>query len=225
MFTGFYKDTIDFLWELKMNNNRPWYAENKERCKKVLLQPMNELATSVFDSFSEEKPHYSMNVHVSRIYRDARRLYGREPFKDHLWFSVFDASKTRWEGMPEFWFELSVDSWSCGLGCYDGSGKTMERLRKRMISNAAPLIELTQWLEGQDSLLLGGYDYKKMHQDCPIPELAVWYRKKYFSIMHQEPVGPVITKKEFADLVMDYYRQLYPFYEYFYAIGKPDEEE
>ena len=29
-----------------------------------------------------------MVCRVSRIYRDARRLHGRGPYKDHLWFCV-----------------------------------------------------------------------------------------------------------------------------------------
>ena len=47
MFSGFTKRTVDFLWELKVNNNREWYGLHKEECKEVLLRPMNELANTV----------------------------------------------------------------------------------------------------------------------------------------------------------------------------------
>ena len=81
MFSGFSKDTVDFLWEIKLNNNRSWYNENKERCKEVLLRPMQELSNDIYEAFEIAHPEMELNVHMSRIYRDARRLYGRGPYK------------------------------------------------------------------------------------------------------------------------------------------------
>ena len=38
MFTGFTPETIDFLWGIRMNNNREWFQANKKqyvlRCAK-----------------------------------------------------------------------------------------------------------------------------------------------------------------------------------------------
>ena len=34
-FTGFTPETIDFLWELRMNNNKAWMEENRERYRTV----------------------------------------------------------------------------------------------------------------------------------------------------------------------------------------------
>lgn len=31
MFTGFTKQTSEFLWELAFNNERPWFLEHKEQ--------------------------------------------------------------------------------------------------------------------------------------------------------------------------------------------------
>ena len=30
MFEGFSPETIDFLWGIRMNNNREWFTENKK---------------------------------------------------------------------------------------------------------------------------------------------------------------------------------------------------
>ena len=30
MFEGFSPETVDFLWGIRMNNNREWFAENKK---------------------------------------------------------------------------------------------------------------------------------------------------------------------------------------------------
>ena len=33
-FEGFTAETIDFLWELRMNNSREWMEENRDRYKR-----------------------------------------------------------------------------------------------------------------------------------------------------------------------------------------------
>ena len=39
-FEGFTAETIDFLWELRMNNSREWMEENRDRYKRVLKEPL-----------------------------------------------------------------------------------------------------------------------------------------------------------------------------------------
>ena len=40
-FEGFTAETIDFLWELRMNNSREWMEENRDRYKRVLKEPID----------------------------------------------------------------------------------------------------------------------------------------------------------------------------------------
>ena len=42
-FEGFTAETIDFLWELRMNNSREWMEENRDRYKRVLKEPFDSL--------------------------------------------------------------------------------------------------------------------------------------------------------------------------------------
>ena len=125
MFQGFYEETVEFLWGIRMNNDRAWYAEHKQECARYLTGPMNELAREVHDEFAVRYPQLDLNVHMSRIYRDARRNYGKGPFKDYLWFTLYDAKHERWYGIPAFWFEIGADSWSYGVGCWEDRANIM----------------------------------------------------------------------------------------------------
>ena len=46
-FEGFTAETIDFLWELRMNNSREWMEENRDRYKRVLKEPFDSLAAAL----------------------------------------------------------------------------------------------------------------------------------------------------------------------------------
>ena len=113
MFQGFSKKTGEFLWELAFNNERPWFLAHKDEFEEYVNAPFKALAEECFALMEQRYPALDCRVHVSRIYRDARRLFGRGPYKDHLWFSI-KASQVLLEG-PMFWFEVGAADYSYGM--------------------------------------------------------------------------------------------------------------
>ena len=113
MFEGFSQETADFLWELSFHNERPWFQAHREQFERCLNRPFRALAQDCWQRMSERFPERDFRMHVSRIYRDARRLFGRGPYKDHLWFTLFCG---RGDEDPCFWFELGAARWAYGLG-------------------------------------------------------------------------------------------------------------
>ena len=51
MFTGFCPETMDFLWGIRMNNNRQWFEAHKEQYNQYLYRPMKALGQAVFSGF------------------------------------------------------------------------------------------------------------------------------------------------------------------------------
>ena len=105
MFTGFSQATQDFLWGLLLNNERPWFEAHRAEYQQHLLTPFRELALDTSDEMRKRFPDLSLTLHIARIYRDARRLHGRGPYKEHLWFSLSD---TDWISTASFWFEIGA---------------------------------------------------------------------------------------------------------------------
>ena len=91
MFEGFTRETSEFLWELTFHNERPWFQEHREQYMRVLHEPFHALAKDTMAEMQRAFPGENFTLHVSRIYRDARRLFGRGPYKDHLWFTLFNS--------------------------------------------------------------------------------------------------------------------------------------
>ena len=104
MFQGFSDRTGDFLWGLALNNDRAWFQAHREEFEAALNQPFRALAAEVLERMRARHPGMDLNLHVARIYRDARRLYGRGPFKENLWFTIWNGDRR--QGAPSFWFEL-----------------------------------------------------------------------------------------------------------------------
>ena len=88
MFQGFSGATVDFMWGIRFNNEKGWFEAHKEEYLTTFQRPMKALADEVYGAFTDRHPDLDLICKVSRIYRDARRLFGRGPYKDHLWLSL-----------------------------------------------------------------------------------------------------------------------------------------
>ncbi len=225
MFTGFTDETVDFMWGIRFNNERGWFEAHKEDYLTYFYRPMAALADEVYDYLAHRRPDLGLIRKVTRIYRDARRLHGRGPYKDHLWFSVEQPSE-QWTAHPTLWFELGPESWSYGLGYYMARPVTMARLRARMDRDPKIMTDLTRRLKRQSEFVLEGEEYRRPKAQAPVPELEPWYRKKSFTLCHEAKLEEALFSRDLVDRLKKGYDFLLPYYDYFITLDSdPDPRE
>ena len=160
MFQGFSGATVDFMWGIRFNNEKGWFEAHKEEYLTTFQRPMKALADEVYVAFTDRHPDLDLICKVSRIYRDARRLFGRGPYKDHLWLSL---TRPHEEGCaePVFWFELGPEGYSYGMGFWQAPAVTMAKFRARMDREPKAMEKLARRFQKQDVFVLEGEDYKR----------------------------------------------------------------
>jgi uncharacterized protein (TIGR02453 family) len=217
MFQGFSDKTMEFMWKIRFNNERSWFEAHRDEYKAVLEKPMHALAKEVYGSVALTHAELDLRLHVSRIYRDARRLHGRGPYKDHLWFTLRQDGEEE-QDKPAFWFELTPESWSYGMGYYGAKVLTMEKLRARIDTQPEPLAKLARALDSQNEFVLEGDDYVRPKCD-PRRPLADWYNKKTFSLIHEEKVGEAVFSPDLSERIKTGFAFLIPYFRYFVTLG------
>ena len=166
MFEGFSPRTIDFMWNIRMNNEKVWFDAHKDEYINDFYNPMKALGQEVFDRLVEDYPDYGLKLKVSRIYRDARRVRDGKPYRDLLWFSIEKPIEgEQWTASPVFWFELTPSIWSFGFG-YFAKAANMAKFRARIDKNPKQFEKLIALLDKQTDIILEGEEYarKKRHQ-------------------------------------------------------------
>ena len=176
MFKGFSKETAEFLWELSFNNERPWFLAHKEQFERVLNEPLKALARELYDEMLRRCPDTDFTVHISRIYRDARRLFGRGPYKDHMWFTLTPAGAGDYG--PSLWFELGASEYSYGLGLWAPTAPTMEAFRRAVAANPAAFEHLAAPLGAMRGFTLRGETYRRP-KGALGETIDPWYNRKY----------------------------------------------
>ena len=211
MFTGFSDATIDFLWELRFHNERPWFLEHKQVFLDTLDRPMKALAADVTAALEQAYPQRKWYLHVARIYRDARRLHGRGPYKEHLWFTI-ERPHERFESVPALYFELAPNYYSYGCGYWDAGAATMAKLRARIDNDPKPLERLARRLN-KSKFVLSGEEFKRPKGDAG-KLLNPWYNRKNIAIGYDDNPEGVLFTPQLKDNVLDGFRFLMPYYQY-----------
>ena len=197
MFTGFTDATVDFMWGIRFNNERPWFEAHKEIYQKEFYNPMKELGGEIYEFLSEKRPDDPMVCKVTRIYRDARRLHGRGPYKDHLWFCV-ERPAEDWTTRPTFWFELGPDYWGYGMGCWMARPMDMAKLRARI---------------------------QRPKAGAPSELLEPWFQLKSIGITHEDKLTDELFCRDVVDRIKRGYEFLLPYYDYFLTLPSDPEPE
>ena len=211
MFTGFSEKTGAFLWDLAFNNERPWFLAHKQEFEDFVNTPFKALAADSFEALQARFPDFEGSVHVSRIYRDARRLFGRGPYKDHLWFSVKE-SKVLLEG-PMLWFEIGPAEYSYGMGFYSATPVQMEAFRRAVDLDPAAFGALVKDLAAHGPYTLWGQEYKRPKGDLG-PDINPWYNRKHFSAGYERPFGGQLFSPDLPRIVADAFQDLMPLYRF-----------
>ena len=218
-FNGFSPAASEFMLQLKFNNDRSWFNPRKQIFEDTVNTPFKALASEVAEIMQENHPEYEINLHTARIYRDARRLYGRGPYKDNLWFTI-----QTWSGKARgigFWFGFDAVEYEFGVGCYNASATQMKAYRDSIDANPEAFKQIIREIEKYPEFELVGPVYAKYKKDVG-DELNSWYNRKQVIIVSTEEFKGDIFSKDFPKILADKFELLMPFYEYFMAHCPPE---
>lgn len=211
MFTGFTEKTGGFLWELAFHNERPWFLEHRQEFEDCVNTPFKSLANDTFALMNERFPDFDGRLHISRIYRDARRLFGRGPYKDHLWFSLKPGAVLL-EG-PMFWFEIGAADYAYGMGFYSATPAQMEAFRRAVDANPARFLRLAEHLD-RKGWRVDGESYKRpkaLHDNALLDN---WYNRKRVGMERRFDLGGDAFTGALPGILAEAYAELMPMYRF-----------
>ncbi len=210
MFNGFTPETVDFLWGIRMNNNREWFQAHKEQYVKELYEPMKALAAEVFQPFLDCP---GTICKVSRIYKDAR-LHPAVPYKESLCLWLRQ-DVDWWAENPCLFFEIRPEGYSYGFSLWKPRTATMEQFRQVIAAKPEEFLQLMAAVQSQTGLAVTAETYKRP-KPCADPRLEPYFawRTDIGCIRHEDfseaSFGPGLGRE-----VRLFFTQLLPVYDWF----------
>ncbi len=213
-FTGYTPETVDFLWGIRLNNNREWFIAHKPDYVNQLYEPTKALGRDIFTLFSQ-KP--GTLVKVSRIYRDAR-LHHPVPYKESLWICVRQDVQW-WAENPCLYFEINPDGVSYGLFYYKPPTAAMEKFRQEISREPKKFLKLIKDTEKATGLPVTANLYKrpKPTDNKALEPYFAW--RDMIGCVIDEPVGPQMFGPQLGQRVMEHLEKLIPLYDFLCRFG------
>ncbi|WP_035667811.1 DUF2461 domain-containing protein [Flavobacterium sp. 83] len=126
------KDTLQFLEDLKANNNRDWFLENKKRYEAV-KKDYQQLVTDLLDAMKPMDPSLEM-LEVKnctfRINRDIRFSKDKTPYKSHL--GVWLSSGAKGMNRSGYYIHLEKGGSFIAGGLYCPEAGDLKKMRKEI---------------------------------------------------------------------------------------------
>jgi uncharacterized protein (TIGR02453 family) len=150
----FRPELFDFLRQLKRHNNRDWFARNKARYEKVVLDPALLFIGSFGPHLHKLSPHFVADPRPTRgslfrIYRDTRFSSDKRPFKTHVGIHFSHASGKDAHA-PVFYLHLEPGNCFAAAGVWHPDRSALTKIRTAIVA------EPEQWATVRRKLELEG---------------------------------------------------------------------
>jgi uncharacterized protein (TIGR02453 family) len=132
----FNNDFLEFLKELKNNNNRNWFLDNKKRYEESVKIPFEQFIQDMIYRIHEDDETLMVTPKeaIFRIYRDIRFSKDKTPYKTHVSAVISNGGRKNYSD-PGVYLEISAEHMRFYSGIYQLSKDQLENVRRFIISN------------------------------------------------------------------------------------------
>lgn len=214
-FPGFPRELYTFLKELRANNNRDWFNDNKDRYVRFAKEPTVAFIVAMKERLESISPSYVADTRPNggsmfRIYRDTRFSKDKTPYKENIGCQ-FRHSAGKDAHAPGFYVHLQPGDNFAGGGIWRPPTQVLGSIRDAIDRNQDEWLQIKKFIENSKHVsFLDGERYKRPPQgvaaDHPLVDdlkLKTFFGGRAYS-------DDEVTSPELIDLVTATFADLAP---------------
>lgn len=214
MFQGFPIETVEYLRDLRANNTKEWFDDNRARYDEFYIGVAREFVEAAGEALSELVPDIvaqpKVNGSIFKINRDVRFSKDKTPYKDHLDFRFWQGDRKT--APSALMFRITVDDYGVVTGAPGFAKEHLAKFRDGVVadwSNLGPIIGAAE----AAGYHLDGEALKKVPPgyEATTDEQARLLRHKGLMVgSGNQPLGPEVHTAGFMDVLMGHWERLLP---------------
>ena len=233
-FVGFSKAAIEFLDEVKQNNNKPWFDAHYDFYQKEILEVSRDLVEDLGEQLQTIAPGINVvpkvNGSIYRFARDARFSKDKTPYKTHLSYLFWQGSLKRTR-CPGFYLAIRPEYVQLGVGINHFTPEYLQAWRQQCAhhSKEKQIREIVDTLK-KSGALLHGEQLKRMPRGfstankSSVKEMSELLnqdliRYKGLKCWFQIPLPEQVYSADFIHFCDEYYQQLLPLFNWMVDIS------
>lgn len=225
-FTGLPKDFFAFFRELAANNDRDWFAANKQRYQDVVVNPVTAFIVDMGPRLRRISPRFVADPRphggsMFRIYRDTRFSADKSPYKTHAGVQ-FRHEAGRDAHAPSFYLHLGPEGLFFGGGVWRPAGPQLARIREFIVDNARSWSEIVDSAAVRSAGGIRGESLKRPPRGYDPDHAHVDDLKRKSHYLVEEAPPETALEASFIDRVEAAFRRAAPMSRFFcQALGLP----
>ncbi len=219
-FNGFHEETLKFLVELKLNNNKEWFDENRERYSEFILEPSKAFVFAMGKKLNGIAPGIIADPRVNgslfRLNRDVRFSPDKTPYKTHLGIFLWEGPRKRMES-PGFYMQIDPDSLMFAGGVHMLPKDLLDPFRK-VVAKKGPAGELAGIVKNVEEagIEVKGSHYKKNPRDYSDDHPNSYFLKYNGAYgMDTIPIPDEFFRPELVDMAFNKFKVMDPMNRWF----------
>jgi uncharacterized protein (TIGR02453 family) len=183
---SFGPELFSFLADLRANNDREWFAANRDRYEEHLLEPALAFINDFAPSLEKISPHFRADARPSggslfRIHRDTRFSKDKSPYKTNLGIH-FRHERAKDVNAPGYYLHIGPGEVFAGGGIWHPPTEAATRIREAIVADPERWKKATRTGAFAKRLELGGDSLKRVPPwaDAEHPYADDLRRKDFF---------------------------------------------
>lgn len=230
-FAGFPREGVQFLIDLRRNNDRTWFEANKHHYEEFLVNPAREFVTAMGQRLSAVAPEIQaipqIDRSIFRIYRDVRFSKDKTPYKTHLGIWMWEGPGKKLENSG-FYFQIDPPKFMIASGIHIFPKHFLKVYRDAVVDpqwNKA-LHESIEQIGQYPELNIGNQHYKRVPRgydpEHPDGDLL---RFNGLTVGMEEPIPEMIYSSEIIDYCYTWYQRMLPLHRWLLDLSKWEKGE
>lgn len=214
-------NTLDFLFENNLNNNKEWFHAHKEQYREYVINPLAELVTLLRPVINKIDPDIIIDPRptrsISRIYRDTRFSKNKSLYRDNMWL-IFIREKRLYNGLPAYYVDFSSGGMEYGVGYYQASAESLRYYREMILKREKSFIEAFEVMKKQNEFSFYGDLYKRSKKPDEPEEIKNWLDRKSAGVSALCTDFDLIFSDKLYLFLEEKFLTLKPIYDFFMAV-------
>lgn len=213
------KSFLSFFSDLEANNDREWFATQKERYETQVKHPFEAFVTELIGALSKEDKRLNIDPSnaIFRIYRDTRFSKDKTPHKTYASAAIAPGGRKDMS-YPGLYLQAGATSFALAGGIYMPDKQQLEDIRASIAHDPEKWKKATRdkafvskWgsVQGERNKVLKP-EYKDLVKD--IPEIA---NKQFYYWVELD--ANTLLKKDVVARCVEYYRAAKPVSAFLYS--------
>ena len=198
-FSGFSRETIEFLFTLQINNTMGQLIENKARYKTLLTEPLILLFNDIVPIVLSISPSIETKPSkcISSAYNDMR--FEKGPLLKTYMYLRYKEATWREKDVLGLYFDMGCEHYSYGLRVYKQTGAGMDTIRNDILKQKEVYTQAIRKATDSGALIVGDSFAKDRFSDIDNTDLKAFLNRKGFYICYHKNVSDVVFSAKLVD--------------------------